>query len=262
VYVTNLNLGGPVTLAGMDLTTGKFDYTINWVEAFADGVMDIPDSRSTFIHELCHVWQGENGAWPTFYMAQSIWAQLNNGVRDIWRTREWRGWGQHRSTAYKFSMTDIGKNWGSFNAEQQASLVESWYMPEIERIVPLGNNRVRIHNFGPGVYGGGRSEHDRRFPYIRDVIRARSRGAAYRAIALPAGADPQIKALQERLVQLGYLEGRHADGLVGRSRSATLDAVAAFQRRNALPVDRDLGGPNSATRRKLALPVEQLVRAR
>jgi len=92
VYITDLDLGGAVTLAGMDLATRKFDYTINWVEAFG-GVVDLPRRRSTLIHELCHVWQGENGVWPTFYMGQSIWSQLKHGVQDIWQTRKWQGWG-------------------------------------------------------------------------------------------------------------------------------------------------------------------------
>jgi hypothetical protein len=261
IYITDLNLGGAVTLAGMDLRTRKFDYTINWVDAFG-GVMAFADRRSTLIHELCHVWQGENGVWPTFYMGQSIWAQLRSGVEDIWRSREWKGWGHHRSTAYPFPASSIGNNWSTFNVEQQASIVESWYMPESERVVPIGNNRVRIHNFGDGVTGGGHSQYDARFPYIRDVIRGRNRDASYRAVQLPQGADPQIKAIQDRLVALGYLDASQADGIVGRSRSATLDAVAAFQGRNGLTVDRDLGGPNSETRRKLALPIGQLVRAR
>ncbi|PSJ39547.1 peptidoglycan-binding domain-containing protein [Allosphingosinicella deserti] len=260
IYITDLDLGGAVTLAGMDLRTGKFDYTINWVEGFG-GITGFADRRATLVHELCHVWQGEHGVWPTFYMGQSIWSQLTSGIRDIWRQRKWRGWGTHRSTAYPFPETAIGNDWSTFNVEQQASLVESWYMPERERVTRLGNNRIRVHDFGPGVYGGGRSEHDARFPYIRDVIRAGNRSARYRALALPQGGDPQIKAIQDTLVALGYLEARHADGLLGRTRSATLDAVEAFQRRNGLKPDRDLGGPNSLTRRKLALPIAQLVRA-
>lgn len=261
IFITDLDLGGAVTLAGMNLSTRKFDYAINWVEAFG-GIVDFPGRRSTLIHELCHVWQGENGAWPTFYMGQSLWAQLSSGVRDVWEKREWKGWGTHRSTAYPFPATSIGKDWATFNVEQQASIIESWYMPETERVVAIGKGRLRIHDFGPGVHGGGRSEHDTRFPYVRDVIRARNRGAAYKAMQLSAGGDQVIRSLQENLVALGYLEARHADGLVGAGRSATLDAVAEFQRRNGLKVDRDLGGPNSETRRKLSLPAGGLVRAR
>lgn len=260
ILVTDLDLGGAVTLAGMDTSTGKFDYTINWVEAFG-GIVDFAGRRSTLIHELCHVWQGENGAWPTFYMGQSMWAQLSSGVRDVWEKRKWRGWGTHRSTAYSFPAASIGRNWSTFNVEQQASIVESWYMPETERVV-TSKGRVRTHDFGSGVHGGGRSQHDARFPYIRDVIRARNRNAAYSALALPAGGDPTIRSLQENLVALGYLDARQADGLVGRGRSATLDAVAEFQRRNGLKVDRELGGEHSDTRRKLSLPISGLVRAR
>jgi hypothetical protein len=252
IYITDLELGGAVTLAGMDLRTQKFDYTINWTSGFAN-ITDSAYRRSTLIHELCHVWQGENGVWPTFYMGQSIWAQLSSGLRDIWKQRKWKGWGEHRSTAYPFSARSIGNNWSTFNVEQQASLVESWYIPEGERFRDG-------HNFGEGVYGGGRSVHDSRYPYIRDVIRARDRKAIYVGSGLPHGGDLQIKAIQDKLVALGYLEAHQADGIVGRSRSATLDAVEAFQRRNGLKPDRDLGGPNSQTRRMLALPVGQLVR--
>ncbi len=260
VFITDLELGSAVTLAGMDVSSGKFDYTINWRDGFG-GIMTDPERRATLIHELCHVWQGENGVWPTFYMGQSLWSQLSSGVNDIWKTRKWRGWGTHRSTAYKFPRSAIGNPWTSFNVEQQASLVESWFMPERERIRPAGPGRVFISDFGDGVTGGDRSRWDARFPYIRDVIRARNRHAAYRPIALPGGGDPQIKGLQDRLVALGYLQARHADGLVGRGKSPTLDAVQAFQLRNGLAADRDLGGPNSLTRQRLAMPVTKLVRA-
>jgi len=261
VYLTNLELGSAVTLAGMDLSTGRFDYTINWTDGFG-GIMTDAERRATLIHELCHVWQGENGIWPTFYMGQSLWSQLSSGVEDIWKKRKWRGWGTHRSTAYKFPRSAIGNPWTSFNVEQQASLVESWFMPERERIRPAGPGRVFISDFGDGVSGGDRSPWDARFPYIRDVIRARNRHATYRPIVLPGGGDPQIKAMQDRLVALGYLQARHADGLIGRSKSATLDAIQAFQRSNGLKPDRDPGGPNSQTRQRLALPIAKLVRAR
>jgi hypothetical protein len=259
IYITNLDLDAPVTLAGVNLSNRKFDYTINWVDAFGDILSDA-GRRATFIHELCHVWQGEHGLWPTFYMGQSAVAQLKHGIGDLLDKREWRGWGNHRSTTYKFPAASIGNRWSSFNVEQQASIVESWFMPESDRITRAGPGRVLIHNFGPGVYGGGRSPHDPRFPYVRDVIRARNRGASYRAGALPPGSDPQIKAIQDKLVALCYLDAMHADGLIGRRHSATLDAVAEFQHRHGLSVDRDIGGPNSETRRKLALPIERLVR--
>lgn len=157
VFVTNLELGFAVTLAGMDPSSGKFDYTIN----------------------------------------------RNDGLAGV--------------------------------------------IADAERGVTLA--------------GGDQSRWDSRFPYIRDVIRARNRGAAYRPVTLPGGGDPQIKAMQDRLVALGYLEARHADGLVGRRKSATLNAVKAFQCRNGLNADRDLGGINRQTRQRLAMPAAKLVRA-
>lgn len=250
VFISDLAIGNTaVTLAGMGVPRGRFVYQICWPEGFVSTI-DRDDKKATLIHELAHVWQGHNGVWPTVYMGQSIVDQLTAGIRDIIDKGEWRGWDEHRSGAYTLNASDFGKDWSHFNVEQQASLVESWYVTE--RV------RRRFFSFGPGVYGGGMSEHDVRFPYIRDVIRARNRKAEYAALALAPGADPQIKAIQDTLVALGYLEARHADGFVGRQRSATLDAVAEFQRRNGLRVDRDLGGPNSETRRALARPISQL----
>lgn len=70
----------------------------------------------------------------------------------------------------KLSASDFGRNWSTFNVEQQASIVESWYVTE----------RVRKTFRKPdGIHGGSMSEHDVRFPYIRDVIRARNRNAGY-----------------------------------------------------------------------------------
>lgn len=220
----------------------------------------------TLIHELTHVWQGENGVYPTFYMAQSVGSQLKHGVGDVIDKRDWRGfvknWGEHRNTTYIFSASEVGKDWSSFNVEQQASIAESWWIAEADR-------RNRGLDFGPGVAGGNASANDARFPYIRDVIRSRNRRATYvkPTIALNSnftplalGADLQIKTMQHKLVALGYLDARHADGTIGRSHSATLDAVFRFQQLHALRADRVLGGLNSDTRRKLALPIEQLVK--
>ena len=133
-------------------------------------------------------------------------------------------------------------------------IVETWYENDAVRRQYSGDD-------GPGVFGAGMSLYDARYPYIRDVIRGRNPLAAYRPVDLPPGADPQMKAIQDTLVALGYLSPGQADGLVGRTRSATLDAVKAFQARNGLDPDRDLGGPNSATRLALARPASTLRRA-
>ncbi len=93
-FIADLSIGGsaPVTLAGMDLPWHTyFDDRICWARGF-HGTMDNAYGRSTLIHELCHVWQGEHGVWPTVYMAQSVTDQLVEGAKDILKTRKWRGW--------------------------------------------------------------------------------------------------------------------------------------------------------------------------
>ncbi len=254
IQITDLELGSAVTLAGRSLTDSTFYYTINWGKRVFEVGARAAGELSTFIHELCHVWQGENGVYPTFYMGQSILSQLTEGLRDVWTKREWHGWNEHRAMAYIIDWTRVGENWNNFNVEQQAMLVQSWFISEHER-------RLERWTFGKGTYGGGASPWDARFPYLRDVVRARDRNAPYRAIGLSKGGDPVIKSLQDRLVELGYLEARYADGILGQSHSATLDALCAFQQRNGLTADRNLGGPNSDTRHKLALPASQLVAA-
>ena len=107
-----------------------------------------------------------------------------------------------------------------------------------------------------------RTPYDARYPYIRDVIRKSNPAAPYMPVHLPTGADRELKRMQDKLVALGYLAPANADGVVGRSHSATLDAVRAFQGRNGLKPDRDIGGPNSDTRKALSRPVEQLQSAR
>lgn len=256
VFISDLRIGNTaVTLAGMNTADHRFIYRICWPEAF-DSALLRPGLKATLIHELCHVWQGHHGTWPTFYMGQSIVDQVVEGMEDIWRKREYRRWDEHRAGAYTLHGSDWGKKWSSFGVEQQASLVESWYLSEKD-------HRTTGFEYGPGVTAGGLSEIDPRFPYIRDVIRPGKRDAPYRALTsfLSAGGDIQIKALQDKLVALGYLESRHADGFVGRSRSATLDAIAAFQRANGLNIDRDLGGTHSKTRAALAKPLAQLVQS-
>ena len=256
VAISDWRIGSTaVTLAGLDLSDRRFSYRICWPEGFV-AIMNSLARRTTLIHELTHVWQGDHGVWPTFYMGQSILDQIEEGVRDIVAKREYRRWDEHRAGAYTLHASDWGKPWGHFGVEQQASIVESWFLSEPDR-------RRLKWSFGPGVTGGGQSPLDPRFPYIRDVIRLGRRQAAYRALgsSLAPGGDAAIKAAQDRLVALGYLDARHADGFVGSRRSPTLDAVAAFQRRNGLVADRDLGGPRSETRRRLALPIAQLVAA-
>lgn len=176
VRICDLDLGGSVALAGRGLLSRDYAYAICWGPGGFLADLANLTTRATLVHELTHVWQGHNGRHPLAYIGQSAWSQLSHGVRDMARTRDWLGftrWGIHRSTAYILADDDIGRDWASFNVEHQASIVESWFIAEEDRV------RLR-RDFGPGVMGGGASRDDPRFPYIRDVIRAGDRYAAYR----------------------------------------------------------------------------------
>ena len=241
-------------LEGQVITTHfNGDFTIRWSTGFRD-IMGDKGRKATFIHEMTHVWQGcNNGAWSGTYQAKSVAGQVTEGIRDIVRTRDKhpiKNWDTHRSTAYRLDTAQFGRPWASFNVEQQGNIVETWYIDEALR--------RRRGNDGPGVFGASMSPYDARFPYVRNVVRKRNPTAAYMPVELPHGGDAAIKQIQDKLVALGYLAPGQADGLLGRTHSATLDAVRAFQARNGLKPDRDLGGANSDTRKALGRPASEL----
>lgn len=83
-----------------------------------------------FIHELTHVWQSVHRKNPLDYIGDSLSNQL-----------------RYKADAYTYDSSKVGKaKWDSFNAEQQASIVEDWYV-------------------------GGMKETSKAFVYIRDNIR-------------------------------------------------------------------------------------------
>jgi hypothetical protein len=59
------------------------------------------------------------------------------------------------SSAYSYT---VGKSWGQYNIEQQASIVAHWFTP----------TNVCFEN---GPCGGGMKTTDSRYRYIRDNIR-------------------------------------------------------------------------------------------
>jgi hypothetical protein len=84
----------------------------------------------TFIHELTHVWQYQHRSYSGSYIFDSAAAQALHG-----------------DDAYQY---EPGKPWDSYNAEQQAHIVQDWY-----------------------VLGLNDDPNDPLFPYIRDVIRTK-----------------------------------------------------------------------------------------
>ena len=88
---------------------------------------------AVFIHELTHVWQGANRRHAFDYIFDSVYNQARFGAH-----------------AYDLNQADVGKKkWSDFNAEQQAMIVENWYV-------------------------GGMSRSDDAFTYIKENIRARN----------------------------------------------------------------------------------------
>lgn len=84
-------------------------------ELFADS---LTLHSATLIHELAHVWDSWHSLFGFEYMANSAWAQ---------------GWAMLRgdvNLAYQF---EYGPAWGSYGAEQKASLVEAWFCAGMAR---------------------------------------------------------------------------------------------------------------------------------
>ena len=110
------NEGVPVTVAaGTAFIPIKSltEYTIYFgPEVFRDGA-HTPRTRNTFIHELTHVWQGYHGTFSWSYMVNSMLSQGRAIVAHGDRNR-----------AYDFKP---GGRWDSYNVEQQANIVESWF---------------------------------------------------------------------------------------------------------------------------------------
>lgn len=124
--------GGVITVAGW---TGRvWVYQILWSTDVFDRSAVQANMHDTLVHEMTHVWQGQHGIYPTVYMAQSLWQQLSHGVKDIIDKGGWRTWDEHRGTAYLFNMADIGANWDRFNVEQQANIIETWYLEQVDNL--------------------------------------------------------------------------------------------------------------------------------
>ena len=107
-------------------------------EVYGEGA-DGPRFRDTFVHELTHVWQGYHGLLGWAYMAQSM---LSQGYAVLTRG--------DRNKAYDY---EPGAAWDDYNVEQQALIVQDWYL-------------------------NGMREDDERFIYIAGHIRAAEGRAA------------------------------------------------------------------------------------
>ncbi len=132
------NEGVPVTVAsGTALIPIKSltDYTIYFgPEVYSVGAHGAR-TRNTFIHELTHVWQGHHGTFSWDYMVGSMISQGRAIIKH-----------GDRNKAYEYDPANL-EQWDSYNVEQQANIVEDWFI-------------------------NGMSESDPRYVYIKDHIRA------------------------------------------------------------------------------------------
>jgi hypothetical protein len=117
---------------------GLWTYTVHLgPEGYKDALQQRPIWwAGVLIHELTHVWQGQNGLIGFAFMLKSVGCQCKAILTQ-----------PDSSYAYRYDWRELGKKqWGDYNVEQQASIVEDWYR-------------------------NGLKETDPRFPYIRDNIR-------------------------------------------------------------------------------------------
>lgn len=125
-----LNLTGVV---GVNPSTFvNLGYLMNVGPAAYPNMAASEGTRRLLVHEMAHVWQGANSQLSTTYVFNSIMHQCNASVH-----------GTSRNGAYAAT---AGQVWSTYNAEQQASLIEEWYL------------------------AGCREDHPN-FPYIRDKVR-------------------------------------------------------------------------------------------
>ena len=131
------NQGVPVTIASASsllpfLSSGRH-YTIYFGKDVYENGADQPGIRDTFIHELTHVWQGYHSSLGWEYMVNSLIAQGHAVLAQ-----------GDRNKAYDYK---LGAAWDDYNVEQQALIVQDWYL-------------------------NGMREDDERFTYIANHIRA------------------------------------------------------------------------------------------
>jgi hypothetical protein len=94
--------------------------------------------KSTFIHEMTHVWQMHNQSWFGAVWASSLLAQLCR-----------------QGMAYNYGQGNLNKDWDSFNVEEQAQIVEDWFKQGLTASDPRYHYvRDSIRRGNPGYIGG------------------------------------------------------------------------------------------------------------
>lgn len=170
IFIVKGIYSAPVTLATGNERSNTI-YLFAWDHALKFNV-SIGHHRSTLIHEMTHVWQSVHGILALQYLAGSFSAQIIEGFKEALKDYKEGALKSclpdcYRNAAYVISMKDVGKPWSSFNTEQQAMLVETWFRQDPW---PFPNEQIP---------GGNMSKSDPRYPYIKDNILAGNPYAAY-----------------------------------------------------------------------------------
>ena len=106
-----LHAGGYVIHIGPEIFRDATNASVLAFNQRADGV---------FIHELTHVWQGCHSRNPLDYIVDSLYHQISEGAR-----------------AFDVNDADIGVlPWRKLRAEQQASVVQAWFVRGMSKTAP------------------------------------------------------------------------------------------------------------------------------
>ena len=123
------------------------DILVNLGPAYEDPVSytsgSYPTAGQLLVHEMTHAWQIAHSKFLPGLVCEGVLNQTRHTILK-------------RKGVYDPGK-DFTKKWSSFNAEQQGSVIDGWFMD------PSKNKY--------GVMGGGRADGDARFHYVRDNIR-------------------------------------------------------------------------------------------
>jgi hypothetical protein len=87
------------------------------------GANSLPSRKRLLIHELTHVWQGEQSNWSWAYVIKSGWAQVGDGdaAYDYYDRKK-----PFLDYTHEEQRQQL-KDWDEYNPEQQAQIVEDWF---------------------------------------------------------------------------------------------------------------------------------------
>ncbi len=124
------------------------------------------DCPGLLIHEMVHVWQGQRNI--------PFWYVLNSGCNQVISMA-----GSGSSNGAYGVDSEPQHQWKDYGAEQQATIVEGWYLSEM-------------------------SSFDWRFRYIRDNVRTGSPWALSQPIAPPPPTTPVQTSNLQTLMNINY----------------------------------------------------------